>query len=83
MIIPVIWHYFRYVYSPFRESSYVGKGSNFLCGIACFVFVAIFHGKVWEFFEFKHVCSGLISLDRNRDPSCTNLVFSQLDWSIM
>ena len=41
-----IWHSFRYVYSPFRNSSYKGKAGDFLCGILCFVFVAIFHGKV-------------------------------------
>ena len=47
--------YYRYVYSAIRDSSYRGKGGEFLGGISCFVFVAIFHGKVWELLKFRHV----------------------------
>ena len=43
---PLSLHNYRYVYSPFRDSSYRGKGGEFIGGISCFVFVAIFHGKV-------------------------------------
>ena len=47
--IRLLFHFvsFRYVYSPFKDS-YRGRGGNFLSGLLCFVFVAIFHGKVFK-----------------------------------